>query len=206
MSRPRNPALLYSPTKRSSVTIDAPKADLSGLPERYVFPGELDILIHLVRSVDARVVAEFGCNNGRTAAAVLRNVETIKRYIGVDVPPGYNFACKVQAKEVPATPGELALQDSRFELILEPRGTLDLTPEDLPTCDVVFIDGDHSEAAVRNDYDLARSVVRPGGLIVFHDDNGLDVVDVSRVLDDLSGRGAVIEHVSGTWLAFERVK
>jgi predicted O-methyltransferase YrrM len=179
---------------------------LSGLPTRYIHEGELDVLIHLAKSVDARCVAEFGCNNGRTAAAVLRNVETIERYVGVDVPSGYSFACKVQAKEVPEKAGELALNDGRFELLLRRRGTFDLTADDLPECDLVFIDGDHSEAAVRHDRDLAWRVVRPGGLIVYHDDNGLRTVDVSRVLDVLSDGGADIQHVAGTWLAVERVK
>jgi predicted O-methyltransferase YrrM len=198
--------LQYSPAKRSSVTIDAPKADLSGLPSRYVHPGELDILIHLIRSVDARTVVEFGCNNGRTAAAVLRNVASVERYVGVDVPAGYSFACKVQAKEVPVVPGELAIGDARFELLLRNRGTFDLAAEDLPACDVVFVDADHSRSAVLNDRRLAHAIVRPGGLIVYHDDNGLEVVDVSRVLDDLAEEGAEIVHVTGTWLAYEVVQ
>lgn len=178
---------------------------MSGLPDRYVHPGELDVLIHLVRSVDARTVVEFGCNNGRTAAAILRNVPTVERYVGVDVPRGYNFACKVQAREAPRVAGELALDDGRFEMKLRQRGTLDLTVADLPNCDVVFIDGDHSEQVVRHDYALARGIVRSGGLIVFHDDNGLDVVDVSRVLDGLHAEGVDVQHVAGTWLAFVRL-
>lgn len=178
---------------------------MSGLPDKYVHPGELDVLIELFRSVGARRIAEFGCNNGRTAAAVLRNLPSVERYIGVDVPAGYSFACKVQARETPAIPGEYALDDPRFELKLRPLGTFDLTPEDFPECDLVFIDGDHSEAAVRHDRDLAMRIVRPGGLVVYHDDNGLSVVDVSRVLDVLHDGGADIRHVAGTWLAVERV-
>lgn len=156
--------------------------------------------------MDARCVAEFGCNNGRTAAAILRNVPTIERYIGVDVQAGYKFACEVQAREIPQVPGDLALDDPRFELVLRQRGTFDLTGYDLPDCDLVFIDGDHSEAAVRHDRELALQVVRSGGLIVYHDDNGLDAVDVSRVLDALAGDGADIKHVSGTWFAIEAVR
>lgn len=158
-----------------------------------------------MRSVEARTVVEFGCNNGRTAAAILRNVATVDRYVGVDVPPGYNFTCKVQAKEIPAAPGELAIADGRFELLLRDRGTFDLVRDDLPGCDVVFVDADHSRAAVLNDRNLAKAIVRPGGVIVYHDDNGLEVVDVSKVLDDLAAAGADIVHVAGTWLAFERV-
>lgn len=191
--------------KRSSVTIDAPAIDLSRLPLSYVHLGELDILCDLARSVSAKTVVEFGCNNGRTAAAILRNVAGIEKYIGVDVPLGYVTPCKVQLREVPSNPGQYALADPRFSLVLRQRGTFDLSPSDFPTCDLVFIDGDHSEAAVRNDHDLARSILRPGGLIVYHDDNGLRTVDVSRVLDDLHDNGADIRHVSGTWLAYERV-
>lgn len=179
---------------------------MSELPSRYVHPGELDVLIHLIRDVQAHTVVEFGCNNGRTAAAVLRNVSSVERYLGVDVHAGYSFACKVQAKEVPAVAGELAIGDSRFELLLRDRGTFDLSGDDLPACDVVFIDGDHSRAAVLNDRALALAIVRPGGLIVYHDDNGLDVVDVSKVLDSLADEGAEIVHVRGSWLAYEVVR
>lgn len=176
---------------------------MSGLPKRYVHEGELDCLVHLLHG--ARTVVEFGCNSGRTAAAILRNVPTVERYIGVDVPVGYRPACRVQRSEIPQIPGELALADSRFELVLSERGSFELTPADLPKCDAVFIDGDHSEAGVLNDYALAKAIVRPGGIIVFHDDNGLRTVDVSRVLDGLCDGGAEITHVAGTWLAFERV-
>lgn len=35
--------------------------------------------------------------------------------------------------------------------------------------DLLFIDGDHSEAGVEQDFELYRDLVRPGGLIAFHD-------------------------------------
>lgn len=35
--------------------------------------------------------------------------------------------------------------------------------------DLAFIDGDHSEDAVRRDFDLALRVMKPGGWMVFHD-------------------------------------
>lgn len=49
--------------------------------------------------------------------------------------------------------------------------------------DVFFMDGDHSYAGVVNDIEIARAVLRPGGLITGHDIN----------LDD--GRRAVAEMV-----------
>ena len=35
--------------------------------------------------------------------------------------------------------------------------------------DVLYIDGDHSYEGVKTDYEMYSSLVRPGGLIVFHD-------------------------------------
>lgn len=153
-----------------------------------------------------RSVIEFGANSGRTAKAILRNVPGIERYVGIDVPAGYVTEKQVQRREVPERPGEFALDDPRFRLLIARAGSHDLAPEDLPAADAVFIDGDHSARGVRRDYALARSKVRPGGIIIFHDDNGRDTVDVSRVLDELAESGAVILHVAGTWLAFERVE
>lgn len=42
--------------------------------------------------------------------------------------------------------------------------------------DFLFIDGDHSYEGVKADYENFRSLVRPGGLIVFHDVCGLPEV------------------------------
>lgn len=189
-----------------AVTPDA-DIDLSGLPTNYMNPGELETLITLVRSVKPRVMIEVGCNNGRTAKAILRNVPSLERYIGIDVPPSYEFAKSVQRREVPARPGELALDDPRFMLVLARRGTFDLTMDDLPEAGVVFIDGDHGAEAVRNDHDLADALVsrNGGGLIIHHDDHDEPTVDVRATLDALHTEDAPIVHVLGTWLAFQKV-
>ncbi len=189
-----------------TVTIDAPPVNLHGLPTSYMNPGELAVLAHLVRSVNSRGVMEIGCNSGRTAALLLRECPTIEHYLGVDVLPGYQFANKVQAKEVPPEPGIWASGDDRFTLWLSAQGSRDIHPADMDQFDVVFIDGDHSEAAVRHDTMLARQVTAPGGLIIWHDYHDKETVDVRRVLDAQYAEGRKIQHVAGTWLAFERVE
>lgn len=176
--------------------------DAAGLPTRYFHPGELDALLSLMASVDARVVVEFGVNTGRNAAAALRNLP-LDQYVGVDVVPGYVPQMAVQRREVPAFPGHLAASDPRFTLILRPRGTFDLASADLPLAHLVFIDADHSRAGVENDTALARAIIRPGGLIVWHDDNGLPVVEVTETLNDFCTAGHDIVHVEGTWLSYE---
>ncbi len=189
---------------RESVTISPRRYDTAGLPARYFNPGELEVLLHLIESVSPKVVIEFGVNNGRTPLAVLRNVPSVERYVGIDVTPDYRTIMPVQRREIPARPGELIAHDPRFELVVRARGSFDLTAGDLPAADAIFIDADHSRQGVMNDYALARQVIRPGGIIIFHDDNCLPVVEVTQTLNDLVSDGAHIEHVAGTWIAYER--
>lgn len=189
---------------RPSEKIEPRSYDISGLPTEYFNPGELNVLLHLLESVSPSVVIEFGVNSGRTPAAVLRNLPSVQRYVGVDVEAGYRTIMPVQRNEIPAIPGFLAAHDSRFELLLMPRGGFDLVAEDLPPADAIFIDADHSRAGVLNDYGLAHKIVRPGGIIIFHDDNCLPVVEVTQTLNELCEGGAAIHHAAGTWIAYER--
>lgn len=190
---------------RKSVTLHPRNYDVAGLPTRFFNPGELEALLHLYESAEPRVIVEFGVNTGRNAVAALRNIEGIEKYVGIDVEPGYRTKMVVQRGEVPPNPGELAKDDPRFELVVRPRGSFDLSAADLTACDAVFIDADHSRDGVMNDYALAKAIVRPGGVIIFHDDNCLPVVEVTQTLNDLCSAGADIVHVEGTWLAYEVV-
>lgn len=190
---------------RESVTITPRAYDVSGLPTRYFNPGELQALLHLFESVKPKTIIEFGVNTGRNAVAALRNIEGLERYVGVDVDQSYQTLMPVQRKEVPIIPGELALGDPRFELIVRPTGTFELTAADLPKCQALFIDADHSRKGLLNDYALAKQLVEPGGLLVMHDDNCLPVVEITQTLNEMCDNGARILHVAGTWLAFERV-
>lgn len=173
--------------------------------------GELETLIALIRMVkEPRRVLEIGVNVGRTAKAIMANVPGIKHYIGVDVPLSYKPILALQNNNAVPNPGEMVLDDPRFQLIIRPRGSLDLTPEELPPCDVVFIDGDHGWAAVEHDSQLARRVVRGGGIIIWHDYHDIGNVDVKAVLDEFNERtkakfnlGDILYHVENTWLAFQ---
>jgi predicted O-methyltransferase YrrM len=53
--------------------------------------------------------------------------------------------------------------------------------------DLVFIDGDHTEAACRLDWELWHRFVEPGGVVAFHDARGGD-----------PGPTAVVEHLFGS--------
>jgi predicted O-methyltransferase YrrM len=174
-----------------------------GLPREYQNDGEIEVLVALARSIEARAVLEIGCNRGRTARLLLHNVPSLEIYHGVDVPLTYTPQLDHQRREIPARPGEFAFSDPRFELLLRDHGSFDLKASDLPRYDLVYVDGDHGDRAVRHDSLLACKVTRPGGLIVWHDYNNASTVDVKAVLDELATAfGWPIKLIENTWFAF----
>jgi predicted O-methyltransferase YrrM len=193
------------PLRARPVALRSRWIDLRDLPARFMAPGELEALIAIIRLVEApRAMLEIGCHQGRTAALCLREIASLQRYVGVDVLPGYRPALAAQRGETSRSPGHHALHDTRFQLLLRPRGSLDLAPADIGPVDVAFIDGDHGVEAVRHDTALARAVVRPGGVVIWHD-YGNPAAEVTGVIDDEIARGHDIRQVKGTWLAFEEI-
>jgi len=64
--------------------------------------------------------------------------------------------------------------------------------------DFLFIDGDHLYDGVKNDYELYRKLVRPGGLIAFHDiveNQPLPENQVYQFWKDVRNTGETIELV-----------
>jgi len=178
-----------------------------GLHREYTVPGEMEIIAGLLREVEAKRVLEIGCRDGRTARVLLHNVSALTDYWGVDVTSSYQPGLAHQRAEMVQIPGVLAAADPRFRIIVRARGSLDIDPNDLnlDPFDACFIDGDHSEAVVMHDSHLARALVRSGGLIIWHDYNQSDRVDVTKVLDQLHREGWPLKRIESTWLAFMRV-
>jgi hypothetical protein len=182
-----------------------PIADWSALPRHFLNAGELETIAALVRLVgEPRAMVEIGVNTGRTACVMLREFPSLETYTGVDVEPDYVPVLEAQRGEVPRNPGVHATADPRFRLLISPRGSLDLSPGDLGPADAIFIDGDHSAAIVMHDTALARAIVRPGGIIIWHDYHDLRGIEVRDVLESSRRDGHDIQCVEGTWLAFER--
>jgi len=167
--------------------------------------GEMDLIAALLREVEAKSVVEIGCRDGRTACLLLHNVSSLQHYVGIDVESGYVPSLSHQSSEMHPDPGHLARHDPRFDIIIRPRGSLDLGPQDLPLVDATFIDGDHSERVVAHDSALARAITKRNGVIVWHDYNNSNV-GVQPVLDRLADEGWPIKHIAGTWLAYMKVE
>jgi predicted O-methyltransferase YrrM len=167
----------------------------------YLNERETAVVVGLIASVKPKVVFEFGVNRGRTARIILDEMPFIKRYVGIDVPWGYTPTLQCQRKEVPVYAGVYAANDPRFMILLS--NSSELQPEDLEPADAIFIDGDHSAQGVTADSHLARAILRPGGIIVWHDFQN-PAVEVTMALDRLTRDGWPIKHIPDTWLAYMR--
>jgi len=173
---------------------------LRGPFSEYLNADECAVLVSLLRRAQPRVMVEIGIASGLTARRLLEHVPTIERYYGVDVPSNFVTTLCCQQSEVQHKPGRWATHDPRFRLVLRSQGSLDVADQ-LEPCDAVFIDGDHSRNAVLHDADTAGVLIRPGGVIIFHDYMN-SAVEVTEALDELHAAGWPLMHVAGTWLAY----
>jgi len=178
-----------------------PPSPIEYVANEYLSERETAVVVGLIGSASPRVVLEVGVNLGKTAAALLAGVPSIEAYVGVDVDYGHRTSLSCQRREVPVSAGKYAWPDGRFWLLS--KDSRELSAADLEPIDAAFIDGDHSEAAVLHDSRLARDLLRPGGVVVWHD-YGNPAVEVTRALDSLAAHGWPIRCVRGTWLAFMR--
>jgi predicted O-methyltransferase YrrM len=140
---------------------------------------EAGMLAAMIHSRGCRRVLEIGTADGRTAAQVLGACPSVEAWQAVDIDPKAGGVC----------------HDARYRLWLR-------SGRELPGCgyDCIFVDGDHSYAAVMADTAEARKLLAPGGLLVWHD--AANVADVDRALNELRAGGIPIRHISGTRLAW----
>lgn len=158
----------------------------------------------------ARRLFEFGTCTGKTAYLWARNQPPDGTVTTLTLAPDQHDAYQ-------ATPGDdpvaerFAKQESRFTRFLY-SGTdvegrvrqlygdskqFDDTPY-AGTCDVVFVDGSHAHSYVVSDSAKALRIVRPGGLVLWHDYSP-DAPGVFRALNELARRLPLM-HIQGTTL------
>jgi len=174
----------------------------------YISIKEGEMLIRLGLSIegDNKKIFEFGTANGSTTAVLARYFEQV---YSIDFYKELSqFVAPSQLNEVPALEnvgiharaypnvhqlyGDTLAKDTRLVLMTLTR-----------MFDMVFIDAGHNYFACLSDSLLALALVRPGGLIVWHDYKDQDVgKDVIRVVDVISGIVNNIYHIEDTWFAF----
>jgi cephalosporin hydroxylase len=120
-------------------------------------------LVERLRQENPRNVCEIGTADGGTNCLLTHALPTVTLVVGVDL----FVKGKVRLRYFGSEQHELQYVDGSSyapETVARVAGILDGR-----MLDVLFIDGDHSYNGVRDDFLCYRSLVREGGLIVFHD-------------------------------------
>ncbi|MEM7682321.1 MAG: class I SAM-dependent methyltransferase [Planctomycetota bacterium] len=133
---------------------------------------EIESLYHAVREIAPRRVLEIGTHRGGTLYLWAQAARDNATLVSVDLPAG-KFGG-----------GYSAPRAELYRAFAQPEQTMHLLREDSHTqetfqkvqdcfsgdpVDFAFIDGDHSYEGVTQDFAMYGPLVRPGGLIAFHD-------------------------------------
>lgn len=162
---------------------------------------ELVYLASIVKATKPKTCLEIGTFNGRTTLHIALNAPDAKIYT-LDLP---NEKREESFKNI-----ELLFDNKKYSYL---RNRIEPLYGDSKTfnssflkesVDFVFVDGAHSEDYLLNDSEIALSVIKPGGVIVWHDYTGWD--GVTRGLDLFAKKNhhLNIVHLKGTSLAFTK--
>ncbi len=137
---------------------------------RGVIPGSLgqipDELIGFGRHAAAirpKHICEIGTLHGGTSLFLCAVAPTVRTFAGVDLKLRNSRLVRALA---PSDVAVTLIEGSTCDAATRARLSASLDGESL---DILFIDGDHTYAGVRSDLLEYRDLVRPGGLIAFHD-------------------------------------
>jgi predicted O-methyltransferase YrrM len=149
----------------SSIKINVPMTiDWDRKPNRKHF------LKHLIDSNKFETVLEVGVRDGRTTFHLLNQCRTIKKYWAVDMNIDLFYSKKVaQAYGDKLVAIEGMSQDVHHKI------------ED-GSCDIIFIDADHSYPAVKQDIINYRPKLKPGGILSGHD---IDFPGVNQAVNEM---------------------
>jgi predicted O-methyltransferase YrrM len=168
----------------------------------YQDPKELTCFIERVAAEKPKVVLEIGTARGGTLFLLSRVADPSAIIISLDLPGG-KFGG-----------GYPAWKSTLFRKIVGPKQTLHLIRGNSHehssfeavsralagrAVDVLFIDADHSYEGVKTDLLQYQSLVRPGGIVGFHDiiENKFDrEIDVARFWNEIKKNNDVEEIVT----------
>ena len=168
-----------------------------------------------VLSKSAKVMFEFGTCTGRTTYLWARNSPPDARIITLTLKPGEFSDYR---REPGDTAGEtrVALEESAFDSFYYSEtpvaGKVTQCFGDSKTfdegpwagqCDLVFVDGSHALSYVLSDSRKALRLVKPGGLVLWHDYRGGRVPGVFQGLNQLA-RELPLVHIDKTSLVAYR--
>jgi predicted O-methyltransferase YrrM len=163
---------------------------------------ELLVLGAIAQAVQPRRVFEFGTFTGGSTLVLAANSADDALLTTLDIGPGaFGIEYKVGEQFLDtrfAARIEQHLGDSRQFNIDRYRGQMDL----------VFVDANHTLEFARHDTRLAFEMLRPGGVIVWHDYTWLpehaECVGVTHAVNEIQEQRGGCYHVAGTRFAIYR--
>jgi predicted O-methyltransferase YrrM len=152
-------------------------------------------LIKLLSNRELNIVLEIGTAHGGTYWTWCRLATPTAHLVSIDFPENDEWTSRVRGYPRPKQTQTLIRADSH-----DPR-TVRSLDRLKGSVDLLFIDGDHSYEGVRADFENYAPLVRPGGLVAFHDvdstKNPTSQVDrLWRQLRDLYDTREIIDEVS----------
>lgn len=142
-----------------------------------VAPLEATALALLARRVRAKQVFEFGTYRGVSTTQLALNLEPGGHIHTLDLPgePALEFGLEITAeneRKIAREGGKGVLVPAdlrdRVTFLAQDSAAFDPAPF-LDRMDLVFVDGAHSADYVRNDSEKGWRMLRPGGVLVWHD-------------------------------------
>ncbi|MEP6992105.1 MAG: class I SAM-dependent methyltransferase [bacterium] len=185
----------------------------------YVVDGgtsDAEAWILAVLAKQALCLFEFGTCTGKTAYLWARNAPAGARIVTITLAPDNLGAHQADAADDPRDVA-YALRESAHTSFLYTDSDVAHKVEQLygdskaldtsswtGCCDVVFIDGSHAYSYVMSDSEKALDMVRPGGVVLWHDYAGpRHSQGVYRAVNELAKRLPLV-RISGTALAAYR--
>ena len=195
-----------------------PRTETIFLPELNVVGGISDFETWVLTAVakKAHRIFEFGTCTGKTTYLLARNAPPDAHVTTLTLPPdqrqAYVSGAGDSREDRSAALEESAFTSflyegttvaSRIEQLYEDSKIFDETPY-VDRCDLIFIDGAHAASYVESDTRKALRMVKPGGLIFWHDYRGpTRSPGVFRTLNKLA-RELPLRHIAKTSLVFWR--
>ncbi len=135
--------------------------------------GEFWDLVNLVQTRGYQRILEIGVERGGTIAFWDKIVGSTGRVVGADV--------QIQGR----IPFDLNPQSDLLLIEGDSHAleTIEQVKDAIPEVDFLFIDGDHRYEGAKADFENFSSLVRPGGLVAFHDIHDPGVGDLWRELE-----------------------
>jgi hypothetical protein len=146
----------------------------------------------LARQAAGKVVLEVGAYCGRSTICLAQSARTVGT---VDTFDGRGTAQAGSTREL--FDRNLARYGVADRVKVYVGTSAAVLPNLPPIYDLVFVDGSHDRASVAEDARLAAALLRPGGVLAFHDYGGGDV-GVTEAVDEFVSGGAEILRRVGT--------